>query len=58
MALLKVVLELSSKIGNLSSKPSNVSQTLSTRSTQQNCGITATILKNSLPQKENIFLYH
>ena len=45
------------KIGRLSSKPSNVPQTLSTKSTQQNPGITAIILKSSLPRKKTFF-YH
>ena len=38
-------------------KAINVSQILSNESTQQNCGITVIILKNSLPQKKT-FLYH
>ena len=49
-------LELSSRTRHLSSKPSYVSKLLSTKSTQQNRGITVIILKNSLPQKKT-FLY-
>ena len=50
-------LELSSRTGHLSSKPSNVSHILSNKGTQQNWGITVIILKNSLPQKKTL-LYH
>ena len=50
-------LELSSKVNNLSSKASYVSHILSTKSTQQNHGITVNILKNSFPHKKTC-LYH
>ena len=45
-------LELSSKIGHLSSKPLNVSQILSAKSNLQDCEIAVIILKNSLPHKK------
>ena len=49
-------LELISEINHLSSKPSNVSQILSTESTQQSHGIAAIILKNSLPKGKYVVI--